>query len=97
MAVCKQFITKYPDNLLYGFSRAKIVNRIDVTISNCCLKKTDSLKYLGVIIDHRLNWSQHIAHVKNKVSKGIGIIIIIVLLLLLNKTYRALYSQINVL
>ena len=42
-------------------------------MNNCCLKKTDSLKYLGVIIDHRLNWSQHITHVKNKVSKGIGI------------------------
>ena len=50
----------------------KIVCPIDVTMNNCCLKKTDSLKYLGVIIDHRLNWSQHIAQVKNKVSKGIG-------------------------
>ena len=51
----------------------KIVNHIGVTMNNCCLKKTDSLKYLGLIIDHRLNWSQHIAHVKNTVSKGIGI------------------------
>ena len=45
----------------------------NVTMNNCCLKKTNSLKYLGVIIDHRLNWSQHITHVKNKVSKFIGI------------------------
>ena len=37
------------------------------------VQKTDSLKYLGVIIDHRLNWSHHITHVKNMVSKGIGI------------------------
>ena len=51
----------------------KIVNPIDITMNNCCLKKTDSLKYHGVIIDHKLNWSQHIAHVKNKDSKGIGI------------------------
>ena len=49
------------------FHRAKIiiVTPINVTMNNCCLKKTDSLKYLGVIIDHRLNWSQHITHVKN--------------------------------
>ena len=37
----------------------KIVNPIDVTMNNCCLKKTDSLKYLGVLIDHGQNWSQH--------------------------------------
>ena len=51
----------------------KIVTPIDVTMNNSCLKKTDSLKYLGVIIDHKLNWTQHIAHAKNKISKGIGI------------------------
>ena len=51
----------------------KIVSPIDVTINNCCLKKTDSLKFLGVIIDHRLNWTQHIAHVKNTNSNVIGI------------------------
>ena len=28
-------------------------------------------KYLGVIIDHKLNWCEHISYVKNKVSKGI--------------------------
>ena len=50
-----------------------MVNSIGVTMNNCCLKKNDSLKYLGVIIDHRLNLSQHITHVKNKVSKCIGI------------------------
>ena len=56
------------------FHRAKMemVTPIDVTMNNSCLKKTDSLKYLGVII-HTLNWTQHIAHVKNKISKGIGI------------------------
>ena len=30
-------------------------------------------KYFGVIIDHKLNWTQFIAHVKSKISKGIGI------------------------
>ena len=31
------------------------------------------IKYLGVIIDNKLTWIPHITHVKNKVSKGIGI------------------------
>ena len=29
--------------------------------------------YLGVIVDHKLNWIDHITYVKNKISKGIGI------------------------
>ena len=59
--------------MVFHRAKIKIVNPIDVTMNNCYLKKTDSLKYLGVIIDHRLNWSQHITHVKNKVSRDIGI------------------------
>ena len=30
-------------------------------------------KYLGVNIDSKLNWIPHITYVKNKISKGIGI------------------------
>ena len=30
-------------------------------------------KYLGVILDSKMSWIQHIACVKNKVAKGIGI------------------------
>ena len=32
------------------------------------------MKYLGVIIDTKLNWISHMTFVKNKVAKGIGII-----------------------
>ena len=38
------------------------------------LTKINSAKYLGIIIDYKLNWIDHIAYVKNKISKGIGII-----------------------
>ena len=31
-------------------------------------------KFFGVIIDHKLNWSDHILCIKNKISKSIGII-----------------------
>ena len=31
------------------------------------------IKYLGVILDNKLSWIQHISYVKSKVSKGIGI------------------------
>ena len=44
-----------------------------VKMNNTILVKTSSLKYLGVIVDHKLNWIEHISYVRNKVSKGIGI------------------------
>ena len=47
---------------------------ISIKMDNCTLNRINSIKYLGVIIDHKLNWCEHIAYVKNKVSKGVGII-----------------------
>ena len=36
--------------------------------------QTETMKYLGVIIDTKLYWIRHITFVKNKVAKGLGII-----------------------
>ena len=44
-----------------------------IVMDNTILVKTSSLKYLGVIVDHKLNWIEHISYIKNKVPKGIGI------------------------
>ena len=38
------------------------------------LTKFNSAKYLDFIIDHELNWLDHIVFVKNKISKGIEVI-----------------------
>ena len=35
--------------------------------------KVNSIKYLSIIVDHRLNWLHHITYVKAKISKGSGI------------------------
>ena len=44
-----------------------------VKMDDCTLNRANSIKYLGVIIDHKLNRIEHIAYVKNKISKGVGI------------------------
>ena len=46
---------------------------LEIIMDNGILTKTSCLKYLGVIIDQKLNWIEHISYVKNKISKGIGI------------------------
>ena len=59
------------------FHRARLKNtdhrNMDVIMDHSTLTKVVSLKYLGVIVDHKLNWIDHITYVKNKISKGIGI------------------------
>ena len=59
--------------MIFHRSRIKpnVINR--VVIDNHQLTQVNSAKYLGVIIDHKLNWIEHISYVKSKMSKGIGI------------------------
>ena len=44
-----------------------------VVIDNHELTQVNSAKYFIVIIDHKLNWIEHISYVKSKISKGIRI------------------------
>ena len=59
--------------MIFHRSRIKpdVINK--VVIDNHELTQVNSAKYLGVIIDHKLNWIEHISYVKSKMSKGIGI------------------------
>ena len=45
-----------------------------ICIGNEEINQVESTKFLGVYIDSKLNWQQHIKCVKNKISKGAGII-----------------------
>ena len=42
-------------------------------MNNSPLSNIQNHKYLGVILDSKMSWIQHISYVKNKVAKGIGI------------------------
>ena len=58
------------------FHRKRIkTNNLKLIIGQGTLKQTSQCKYLGLIIDNKLNWAAHIAHVKSKVSKCVGILI----------------------
>lgn len=56
------------------FHRAKIKNTTKiVTIDDTCIETKCNTKFLGIIIDNKLKWNDHVSYVKNKISKSIGI------------------------
>jgi len=48
---------------------------ISLNIDGKPISETNQTKFLGVIIDNKLSWKEHVRHISGKVSKGIGIII----------------------
>ena len=46
----------------------------DVKINGNKIEMVNCTKFLGVYIDNKLSWAKHIAYIKSKISKAIGII-----------------------
>ena len=62
---------------LYDVHRTRIKNKAAVDRVHLCgnnLVSVSYTKFLGVIIDSRLNWSDHITYIQHKISKSIGIL-----------------------
>lgn len=47
----------------------KLIDIPNITINNLELERTESIKYLGLMIDENLNWNEHIKHVIKKILK----------------------------
>ena len=60
--------------MVFHRGRRKFKNNIELVINDMKIRETKIITYLGVIINSKLNWIDHITYVKNKVAKGIGII-----------------------
>ena len=66
--------TKY---VLFHKPRKKIYIPLSLPlleINQCVIKRVQSIKFLGVIVDENLNWKNHIDLVHNKISKSVGIL-----------------------
>ena len=58
------------------FHRAQLKqNNVKISLSDISLNRVTFTKFLGVIIDDKLSFSRHVSYIKNKISKGMGIII----------------------
>ena len=47
---------------------------LNININGKVIQRVNNCKFLGVTIDSTLNWSEHIKVIKNKISKGLGIL-----------------------
>ena len=52
------------------FTNKKKKGKFKLEINNNQITESDSVKYLGVIIDNKLNWKTHIEHICSKIVKG---------------------------
>ena len=55
------------------FSRRKIDLPFSPTISNYRIERKECARFLGVIIDDKLSWKQHISMIKAKMSRYVGV------------------------
>ena len=56
------------------FSTNNSDSTIQIAINGSNIEKVNSTKYLGVYIDHYLNWKDHIAYISSKLSKSTAVI-----------------------
>ena len=57
------------------FHRKKIDAVIKIQIDNEEIDRVYKTKFLGVIIDHKITWKEHVTYVSGKMSRSIGILI----------------------
>jgi len=63
-------------NFMVFSTKQSIINHnFSIKIHNTTINRVYHTKFLGVIIDSKLKWQKHIMHIKNKVSKTIGILL----------------------
>ena len=60
--------------MVFHRSRQKI-NKGNILLDTTILSQVTFTKFLGVILDDKLKWTHHISYIKNKISKGMGIML----------------------
>ena len=68
--------TKYMifNNCRHTNSNKTQVSKENIVMNNVILEEVQTIRFLGIIINNRLNWSDHKLHIKTKICKSIGIL-----------------------
>ena len=56
------------------FTNKRVDRKITIRANDSNLEQKTECKFLGVIVDDRLNWKSHINHISSKVSKSLAIL-----------------------
>jgi len=65
----------HPDKCqVLTISRKKTTIKHDYTLNNHILQQVISAKYLGLTINHNLNWGEHISNITNKATRNLNFI-----------------------
>ena len=56
------------------FHKCKNSFNLKLSIDGEPMNEVDKTKFIGVLIDDKLRWRQHIAYVSGKISRGIGLL-----------------------
>ena len=74
LAECKWSCVNVKKTHYMVFHRAKIkAAGLPVVMQRNVVECVTKTKFLGVIIDNKLKWNDHITYVKSKISKTIGL------------------------
>lgn len=58
--------------MLFGNQKKNI--KVEICVDNVYLERVNEIKFLGVIIDHKLCWKPHITYVRGKLAWGIAVL-----------------------
>ena len=55
------------------FTNSRSFRNITIAINNVSIKQIHSARFLGVYIDDKLTWKDHISYISKKLAKSISI------------------------
>ena len=67
-------VSKSKFTLIGGPRKLNTLEEFTLTIKEKELDSVNSYKYLGVIINENLSWTDHVDYIKNKVSQRLGVL-----------------------
>ena len=57
------------------FTKRKRKSQIELKIDGHAIHEVCKTKFLGVFIDNKLYWEDHISYISSKIARGLGVII----------------------
>ncbi len=66
--------TKKSSHLIFSPKNKRVNQEVSIQINKENLAEAQSVKYLGVLIDNKLNWKTHVQQTNLKISKGVGVL-----------------------